>query len=225
MRRLLRLTHASSTFRLISAELQHVQVDQRRIVHDVGVVLAGEHEAGAAHVRRELVDLVETPVHNRTADDWIAQVADDEVVGLRLGVGRELEVDAAHPATFALEPLHHVAADEPACAKDERFLQSRLPVGRASARRLRSSCGSGFSPTPPIFLWVGLQPDASCANCHKPRRPEGRPTTSRHPCGSGFSPTRPAPTATNPVGLKADPRASPPRRPEGRPTCFATLSA
>ena len=41
---------------------RHVEVDGGRVVHDVGVVLAGEDVAGAAHVGRELIDLVEAAV-------------------------------------------------------------------------------------------------------------------------------------------------------------------
>ena len=44
------------------ARVQHVQIDRGGVVHDVGVVLAGEDVAGAAHVGRELIDLVEAAV-------------------------------------------------------------------------------------------------------------------------------------------------------------------
>ena len=44
------------------ARFEHVEVDRRRVVHDVGVVLAGEDVAGAAHVGGELIDLVEPPI-------------------------------------------------------------------------------------------------------------------------------------------------------------------
>ena len=45
-----------------AAGLEHVEVDGGGIVHDVGVMLAGEDEAGAAHIRGKLVDLGEGPV-------------------------------------------------------------------------------------------------------------------------------------------------------------------
>jgi hypothetical protein len=45
--------------------------------------LAREHEARAAHVGSELVDLVELPVHGTAADIGIAQIADNEIVGGR----------------------------------------------------------------------------------------------------------------------------------------------
>ena len=85
---MLRRWQASSMLRLIV----------RRVVHDVGIVLAGEDVAGAAHVGGELVDLVEAPIDRLAAQtSRIAQVADEEIVGLGLGELGILEVDAADP--------------------------------------------------------------------------------------------------------------------------------
>jgi hypothetical protein len=83
-------------------------------VHDVGVVLAGEDIAGAAHVGRELVDLLEIPVHQALAEAAIPEIADYEVVGLGRREFRKFEIGAAHEEPLALQPAHQVAADEPA---------------------------------------------------------------------------------------------------------------
>jgi hypothetical protein len=43
-------------------------------MHQVAVILAGEDVAGAAHIRRELVDLVEAAVHDSAAKALVPQV-------------------------------------------------------------------------------------------------------------------------------------------------------
>ena len=59
-----------------AARFEHVEIDLRRIVHDVGVVLAGEDVASAAHVGGELVDLVEAAVDCSAGRLPLAQIAD-----------------------------------------------------------------------------------------------------------------------------------------------------
>ena len=67
------------------AGVEHVQIDRGRVVHDVGVVLAGEDVAGAAHVGGELIDLVEAPIDDGATERLVAQIADDEIIGLGFG--------------------------------------------------------------------------------------------------------------------------------------------
>jgi hypothetical protein len=52
-------------------------------MHDVGVMFASENIAGAAHVGRKLINLIETRIHDGSAKILIAKIADDEVVGFR----------------------------------------------------------------------------------------------------------------------------------------------
>ncbi len=70
-------------------------------------------------------------------------------------------------------------------------------VGRASARQA-PHCGSGFSPTSPPPLWVGLQPDKDAEGRQSPPgRTKVRPTTRR--ALSIAAPTAPAqPTTRHP---------------------------
>ncbi len=77
-------------------------------------MVAGEDVAGAAHVGGELVDLVEALVDDGVAENGVAEVADDELVGGGLAVFVALDVDAADAVALALEALHEVAADESA---------------------------------------------------------------------------------------------------------------
>ena len=94
------------------AGLDHVQIDGGRVVHDVGVVFAGEDIARPAHVGGQLIDLVEAAVGDLAADGLIAQIADEEIVGLGLGEFGKLEIDAANPEPLALQALDQMAADE-----------------------------------------------------------------------------------------------------------------
>ena len=88
-------------------------------MHHVGIVLAGEDVAGAAHVGGELIDFIEFPIDHRRADILLAQIADDEIIGLRLGEFRIFQVDAADPEAFAFQTLHHVAGDKAAGAANQ----------------------------------------------------------------------------------------------------------
>jgi hypothetical protein len=72
-------------------------------VHDVGVMLTGEDIAGAAHVRGQLIHLVEATIDDAATELGVAQVTDHEIIGLRLGVGVVFEIDAADPEAFALQ--------------------------------------------------------------------------------------------------------------------------
>src|SRR5882724_5099123 len=101
------------------AGVEHVEIDRRRIVHDVGIVQTGEDVARTAHVGGELVNLVETAVDDIAAEALVAQIADDEVVRRRLGEFRELEIDAAYPEAFMLQALDEMAADKTSGTADK----------------------------------------------------------------------------------------------------------
>jgi len=100
--------------------MHHVDVDQRAVVHDLA--LGRVDEAHAAHVRRQLVDLIErarVERQRRLAVRLFAQVEQQELIGLG---GRELvlfDVHPAHPIPLALQLLDQVPANEPSGATDE----------------------------------------------------------------------------------------------------------
>jgi hypothetical protein len=96
-------------------------------VHDVGVVLAGEDIAGAAHVRGQLVHLVEAAIDGRTARCDIGEVPDHEIIRLGGRVLGVFEVDASDPAAFALEALHEVTADEAPSSAYQNVLHGSHP--------------------------------------------------------------------------------------------------
>src|SRR5690606_781430 len=109
------------------ARFEHVQIDLRGVVHHVRVVLAGENVAGAAHVGGQLIDLVEAAVDGLPADIPVAEVADDEIVGFRLGEARVLQIHTADPETLPAQPSHNVGADEAAGSQNKGSLHSRSP--------------------------------------------------------------------------------------------------
>lgn len=129
------------------AGVQHVQVDGRRVVHDVGVVLAGEDVACAAHVGGQLVDFVEAAVDDRADDRLFAQVAHDEIVGLGFGMFIEFQVNAADPEPLALQALHKVAADESTGPANQSCLLHRRPF---QIRRFRCK------PQGSLHSWRGV---------------------------------------------------------------------
>ena len=85
-------------------------------MHDVGIIVAGEDKSGATHIRRELVDLVESLIDDIPAKDRVAQISDDKVIRHRGRIRRKLEIYAANPKLLVLESLDQMAADEPARA-------------------------------------------------------------------------------------------------------------
>ena len=66
-----------------------------------------------------MVDLVEAAVDHGAHVVRVAQVGDDEVIGLGLGVLVELQVDSTHPEALTLEAFHQMPADESAGAENE----------------------------------------------------------------------------------------------------------
>ena len=81
-------------------------------MHHVGVVLTGEDIAGATHVGRELIDLVEAAIDDGATKTLVPQVADHEIVGFGLREFVKFQVDAANPKPVTLQPLDKMAADE-----------------------------------------------------------------------------------------------------------------
>ena len=65
-----------------NAQLQSVEVDQRRVVHHRRVVLAGEDVSRSTHVGSKLVDIFDA-VHHLGNHPRIAEVANDKVVSCR----------------------------------------------------------------------------------------------------------------------------------------------
>ncbi len=120
-------------------------------MHHVRVVLAGEDVPGAAHVRGQLVDDLDSPDH--IADQRrVAQVALNKFIGRRIGELMPLQVHRAHPESLGFEPLHQVATDKAAGPIHQYSFHVRLHddstvCGQSGARmRLGAGlCEHGFN--------------------------------------------------------------------------------
>src|ERR1019366_6178153 len=100
---------------------QTVEVDAAGVVHDSGVVLAGEYVAGSAHIGGELIDDFDA-AYSRRGDVRIAQIADDEFVGGAGGEFMSLEVHAPDPKAFGLEAFYEMSADKaPSTVNENAF--------------------------------------------------------------------------------------------------------
>ena len=125
----------------------------------------GEWEGFAAHVRRELVDLVETGIDDGAAKPLIAKITDHEIIRFRVGELRILEVDPAHPETFQPQALHQMAPDEPTGSTDEcslladrHFLHPSRAFVSCSARHAYAQPSSGSQvdrfPMPNLSVYI-----------------------------------------------------------------------
>src|SRR4051794_29982746 len=126
-----------------------MDVDQRVVVHDQRLV--GLDEAHAAHVGGEGVHMVDV-LNRGLAVLPPAQIADDELVGLRLLVLRPLDVDPAYPETAVLERIGQMVTDEATCPSHQ-YADLLGHVGppvcyrSPSARRTECNDGSALSLT------------------------------------------------------------------------------
>ena len=63
-------------------------------MHYVCIVLSCENIAGASHIRSQLIHFIEAAIHYDAAKALLAEVANDEIVGLRLRKFIEFQVYA-----------------------------------------------------------------------------------------------------------------------------------
>ena len=61
-------------------------------MHHVGVVLAGENVAGAAHIGGELIDFVKPPIDHLSDKVRITKITDHEIIGLGFAEARKFEI-------------------------------------------------------------------------------------------------------------------------------------
>ena len=86
--------------------MQEVEIDGRRIVHHVGVMLAGEDVAGPSHVGGNLIDFVEAPIDHLPHKIRIAKVTDQKIVRFGFAKARKLAICASNPEALAPLPPH-----------------------------------------------------------------------------------------------------------------------
>jgi hypothetical protein len=113
----------------------HVGVDQQAVVEDLALV--GVDEAHAAHVRGELIHLVDGLAVDENGLDAALRLTEVELQEL-VGGGRAelvlLDVHPADPEALLLQPLDQVTSDESPGTADNRSLHGRLSPSFSSAR-------------------------------------------------------------------------------------------
>src|SRR5262249_19254579 len=115
--------------------VQDVEVDARRIMHHVGIVLAGEDVASTPHVGCELVNFVEAAVNHLANEIGVAKVADQKVISLGLAETWKFEVGPSNPEAFALESPYKMMTDEATgptnqCSFSVHWLRGHFTISR-----------------------------------------------------------------------------------------------
>jgi hypothetical protein len=82
-------------------------------------MLASKYITGTAHIRRELIDLIEATIDDLAAQQRIPEIADHEIIRGSFGKRIELEIDSANPETFTFQAFHQVPTYETARTKDQ----------------------------------------------------------------------------------------------------------
>jgi len=96
-------------------------------VHDAGIVLADENVSGTAHVGGKLINLIEPAIQDRPGVFRIAQVRDKKIVGRGFGEFGKLEIHAADPVAFPLEPPDDMRPDKASSAAYKCRFHSAMP--------------------------------------------------------------------------------------------------
>ena len=87
-----------------------MRIDEDIVAADVGMI--GRDVTDAAHVGREVVDLIDAAAGGQQAVFNLAQVENFHLVGGAGFVLRHLDVGAAHPVAVLLQTFNQVVADE-----------------------------------------------------------------------------------------------------------------
>src|SRR4051794_5378554 len=88
-------------------------------MHNIGIIVADEEVAGAAHIGGELVDFVKPAIDDGVAEIRVAQVADDEIIGLSFSELGKFQVDPTDPEAFMLQAARQMAANKPTSTADQ----------------------------------------------------------------------------------------------------------
>src|SRR5262249_12443500 len=172
--------------------VNNIEINARRIVHDVGIVFTGEDVTGPAHIGRKLIDLIEAAVDQLFHEGWVTPVSGHEIISLGLAEPRELEIGASHPEAFALEPFDKVVADETTGPAHQRSFSGHWFRGHRTSSWLFRNQVHAFR----------TMPYAACrlAWLEASYRPSGEPPpelaanrAARHERDAVFMPLAPAP--------------------------------
>jgi hypothetical protein len=93
-------------------------------MHDGRVMLSGEYVTGAAHVRGELVDFIDS-VEDLLGEGLISKIAEKEFIGGRLGEFMAFDIDAAYPEALLFQPFYQVSPDKSSGSVDQNSFHFR----------------------------------------------------------------------------------------------------
>ncbi len=91
-------------------------------MHHLGIVLAGEDIAGAAHVGGKLINFFNS-LDGLARHAGIAKVGENEFVGRRRRIFVWLQIDCPNPVAFLAQSAYEVAANKPARPVDQNPFQ------------------------------------------------------------------------------------------------------
>src|SRR5215469_2329052 len=108
------------------ADVEHIHIDCRRVMHHIRVMLTHKDVAGATHIRGELINFVKAAVDDQATKILAPQIADYKIISFSFRKFRKLQVNAAHPQPVALEPPDQMATDESAGPTDQRAFRHQV---------------------------------------------------------------------------------------------------
>jgi hypothetical protein len=75
-------------------------------VHYIGVIFAHEHESGAPHIGRQLINLIKSTVDDVSTEIWIAKIANDKIIGFAYRVFVVFHINASNPESLRFETFY-----------------------------------------------------------------------------------------------------------------------
>ena len=85
--------------------LKHIQIDCRRVVHQIGVMLTPKDVTGATDVGGKKVDLIEATIHYYATEASVTQVAHYKIIRFGFQEFVKFQINPAHPEAVTFEPF------------------------------------------------------------------------------------------------------------------------
>jgi hypothetical protein len=104
---------------LLHAEICHVEIDHRGVVHHLRIIVPREDIARASHVCCELVGFVEMSVENSVPALSTSQVSNDKIIRGACAVLRVFQINASDPVAILLQFPRKMTADKTARPADQ----------------------------------------------------------------------------------------------------------
>src|SRR5271169_3855437 len=123
-------------------DVKHVQIDRRRVVHYICVMLTSKDVTSATHVGCKLINFIKAAVDDGATKALVPQVANHKIIRFGFREFVKFQVHAAHPEPVMLEPFDQMATDESSGPTDQRTPRHRVlsfcpeaPLGSSNGAR------------------------------------------------------------------------------------------